>query len=135
MWIPFLSRWLFNRSRKIFRFNDGRRVRAVDPVAAALALKEHPTYLRKHLFDSMRGDVDAQRIVAQAACDVFDVKPLDANGRGLSMTERIELVMGFDLYLSALKKNSVAFPTSPSSTVPTSEPSTEAITPATSASG
>lgn len=126
---------LWSRRRKIFRFWDGHRTRAVDPVSAAIALKEHPSFLRRHLREAMEGDIEAQKIVAATACDVFDAKPLDAKGRGLSTAERIELVMGFDLYLSALKKNSRSSVIPPSSTELTSPASAEPTTPPMSASG
>src|SRR5690606_11840541 len=52
------------------------------------------------------GDKEAQQIVAKVATDVFGVHSLDATGKsGLTVAERIELVMAFDLYLMQLKKN------------------------------
>ncbi len=133
-----LLRWLANRRwnkrRLIFRFHDGRRIRRVDPVEIALALHEHPEYLPEHLGEASDGHLGAQRTVAQAACDVFGVQPLSEKG-GLTVAERIELMQAFDLYLLALKKNTVASRISRSSTASTSAGSSATTTNATSDSG
>lgn len=133
-----MLRWFANRRwnkrRLIFRFNDGRRIRRVDPVEIAIALHEHPEYLPEHLKEASSGSPDAQRTVAKAACDVFGVEPLSEN-RGLTVNERIELVMAFDLYLLALKKNTVVSPISRDSTASTSADLSEPTTNDTSVSG
>lgn len=131
-----LFRWLHNRRRKIFRFNDGRRVRSIDPIEAAIGLSEHKTYLPEHLEDARFGDVEALGQVATAACDVFGVQPLSVNGKtGLTVAERLELMLAFDLYLLALKKNTARSLTPASSTESTSTDSSEPTTSDTSDSG
>jgi hypothetical protein len=66
---------------------------------------------------------------------VFGVLPLSSDGRsGLTLNERLELMLGFDAYVRRLKKNTVASATSPSSTESTSAESSEPITSATSPS-
>jgi hypothetical protein len=116
----------------LFRFHDGKRLRRADPLAIAIALHSHPTYLPRHLKDAVDGDKDALQIVAQAATDVFQVQPLQTGG--LTLQERFELMLGFDLYIRKLKKNTVVSATSPSSTASTSEDSSKPTTNATSPS-
>lgn len=116
----------------LFRFHDGKRVRRADPLAIAIALHSHNAYLPRHLNEAVNGDKDALLIVAQAAEDVFGVKSI--NDGGLTLQERLELMLGFDMYVRRLKKNIVASPTSPNSTASTSETSSEPTTNATSPS-
>jgi hypothetical protein len=111
---------IWKRRRLIFRFHDGRRIRAIDPVEVAIALHSHPVFLYRHLSEAADGDFEAQRIVAQTACDVFGVSSVAEDEHyGLTVAERIELVMSFDLYLMELKKNTAVSLTSAPSTVST----------------
>jgi hypothetical protein len=104
--IRLIAQYLWRRRRNIFRYNDGRRVRSADPIAVAIALHEHKTFLPRHLGEATDGDPEAMIIVARAACDVFGVTPLAANGKtGLTAAECLELMQAFDAYLFALKKN------------------------------
>lgn len=124
-----IGRWVHNRRRKIFRFNDGRRIRSADPVEVAIALAEHAEFLPDHLDDARGGDSVALRIVATAACDVFGVRPLSSDGKsGLTVSERLELMLGFDAYLYALKKNTapslIRQPSTASISTDSSEPTT-----------
>lgn len=131
-----LFRWLHNRRRKIFRFHDGRRVRCADPIEVAIGLAEHPTFMPDHLEDARWGNEDALEKVATAACDVFGVSPLSTDGKsGLTVGERLELMLAFDLYLLALKKNIGRSPTRPPYTVSTSPVSSGKTTSDTSGSG
>ena len=99
---------LWQRRRLIFRYHDGESQRAADPVEIAIALHGHTEFLYRHLEDAAEGDKDAQQVVARAACDAFGVEPLSPDGSyGLTVAERIELVMAFDLFLMKLKKNTV----------------------------
>ncbi|MGV3486237.1 MAG: hypothetical protein ACO1RT_17595 [Planctomycetaceae bacterium] len=121
---------IWNKRRLIFRFNDGQAVRAVDPIEIAIALHEHKEYLPAHLHDAADGDKEAQRIVARAACDAFGVMAWNGFNEGLTVAERIELMMAFDAYLDTLKKNIAFSPilrtytasTSKASGAPTTKP-------------
>lgn len=131
-----LFRWLHNRRRKIFRFNDGRKIRSADPIEVSIALAEHAKFLPEHLEDARWGDVESLEIVATTACDVFGVQPLSADGKsGLTVGERLELLLAFDLYLMALKKNIGRSPTPRSSTESISPGSSGKTTSDTSGSG
>ena len=129
MLINWLRNKLWQRRRLIFRFHDGKRIRRADPLAAAIALHAHPKYLPRHLGQARDGDKEAIQIVADAATDIFGLQPLSADGRqGLTINERLEIMLGFNAYLRALKKNTVASATSHSSTVATSIPSSDPAT-------
>lgn len=129
-------RWLWSRRRSIFRYYDGSKTRAIDPIAVAIALHEHPKFTFRHLQEAAAGDQEAMLIVAATACDVFGVTPLAADGKsGLTIPERLELMLVFDVYCLALKKNIAPSPIPPTSTVSTSPKSSEPITNDTSVSG
>lgn len=131
-----LRNYLWQRRRKIFRFRDGKSVRGADPIVVALALHRHKEYLPEHLVDAANGVQEARESVAAAACDVFSVTPLADNGKhGLTVAERIELMMAFDAYLHALKKNTKHSPTPQTSSDATSQSSSEPTTNDSSASG
>lgn len=120
-----LSQRLWQKRRQIFRFNDGSRVRAVDPIAIAVALKEHKEFLPRHLTGAVNGDPESRKKVADAACDVFGVVPFDGLKTGLTVAERIELMLAFDLWMLTVKKNFAFSQMSQTSTESTSTFSSE----------
>lgn len=129
MLINWLRNKLWQRRRLLFRFHDGKRIRRADPLSAAIALHSHPKYLPRHLVEARNGDKEAMQIVADAATDIFGLQPLSPDGkRGLTLNERFEIMLGFNAYLRALKKNTVASATSRSSTAATSPPSSSPTT-------
>lgn len=130
-----LRQWLWRQRRLIFRFNNGSKIVAVDPISIAIAIHEHPQFLPRHLREAADGDREAQTIVANAACDVFDVTRFDGYKTGLTVAERIELMMAFDTYLHALKKNTVHSLTLPINTASTSPTSSAPTTNDTSGCG
>lgn len=132
--ISIIREWLWRRHRAIFRYRDGRKIRSIDPIAVALALHAHPRFLPTHLAEAAGGDAEAMETVAQAACDVFGVAPFNGQS-GLTIAELIELMLAFDVYCLALKKNTGILPTRPNSTVLTSPILSDEITNDTSASG
>lgn len=133
--LNWLRNRLWQRRRLLFRFHDGSRIRRADPLAIAIALHAHPTYLPRHLSEAVDGDKDALLTVAQAATDVFGVAALTSQYKsGLTLNERLELMLAFDAYLRALKKNTVASATSPSSSGSISPGSSGATTSDTSPS-
>lgn len=136
MILQWIRNWLWRRRRLIFKFWDGAKVRGIDPVEAAIGLHSHPQFLHRHLSEAAKGDSEAQKLVAATACDVFGVRSFNPQTQtGLTVAERIELVMSFDIYLIDLKKNTVRSRTVPSSTESMSVNSPEPTTNATSDSG
>lgn len=128
-----IFRWIrnrrWNKRRLLFRFYDGSKIRSIDPVVAGIALHAHDTFVYRHLHEAANGDAESQLIVAQTASDVFGVAAVDNDGsHGLTISERVELMMAFDLWLMALKKNIARSPTSATYTVLTSHGSSETTT-------
>ena len=114
-----------NRKRGLFRFEDGRQLRAADPLEIAQRMAVHPRYKPMHLSGAERGHRVDQKIVARAAVDIFDVEQWDDRKQiGMTQAELISLMISFDNYLLALKKNTRRSPTSPASTAATPQPST-----------
>ena len=104
--------YLFRRSRKrhIFRFREGRRYRYVDPVTVSLLLAEHPEYLPRHLEEAREGDLEAIEICGRAAIDAFGVEPADPNSpSGMTLSDRVKLLIAFDLWIIGLKQKHDAF--------------------------
>jgi hypothetical protein len=110
--IQWIRNRIWNRRRLIFRYHDGVRTRRADPIELAAGLHAHDAYLHSHLSEAVDGDRDAIDIVARTACDVFGVHPLAVDGKsGMTVAERVELMLAFDLYLIELKKNIDPSPT------------------------
>jgi hypothetical protein len=127
--LRFIGQLLWRRRRNIFRYNNGRKICCIDPVVAMFGLHEHKSFLPRHLGEAVDGDPEAMRIVCQAACEVFKVHPLSADGKsGLTASEMIELMIAFDAYLFALKKNIERSQTKPGYMASTSQGLSESIT-------
>ncbi len=101
----FLRRYVSARKKLIFRFHDGQRNCCADPIVVAGRLKAHPQFLPQHLIEARDGDAMAIKIVGDAACHAFDVQPLDGDGNGLTLSDRVALLLAFDYWVDALKKN------------------------------
>lgn len=106
-----LRQRIHDRRRRIFRYYDGRKLCAADPIRIALELHDHPTFLHRHLLEAANGDRDAQKIAAETASDVFRIPELQPDGSGLTISERVDLLLAFDLYLLTLKKKPASSPT------------------------
>ncbi len=128
MFLTALRRWYWNRHRAIFHYHDGHRRCKIDPVAALIALNAHPRYLQdRHILEANEGDPQAIAIMQEAARDVFGVQPFDGR-RGLTISETIDLLIGFDNYLLSLKKSGSLSPTPPQSTDATYPESSDGTT-------
>lgn len=101
-----------NRQRAIFRFWDGRYERGIDPISTHLAIIAHPTYNSET--DPYLADLDtpegheAHAKMVRACQDVFGIPVFaEVNGKtvGLTNYECINLMVDFNQYLIALKKN------------------------------
>lgn len=108
--IAFISKLWRPKGRHIFRFRVGRRWRYADPVTVHMLLAEHAEYLPRHLAEARAGDLEAIEICGRVACDAFGVSSLDDDPkRGLSIAERIKLLLAFDHYKMALRHKHDAF--------------------------
>lgn len=107
LWL-WVQRQLGADPRTIFRFWDGRRWRAVDPIPVYRALCETPGFHPEESLEALRGPdeslvLDATKTVSEAVRSAFDIKPLDAGG--LTETECLSLYADFREYLGPLKKS------------------------------
>lgn len=132
----FLRRRLpsFNRPdrRAIFRYWDGTRTRAIDPLIVLQRFERHPDYredVTPKLAES--GDHDAQDLCFQVLCDVFEVKLFDGDS-GLTVTELVQLQNTFGEFVEAVKKNIWSLPT-PSPLTDAESTSSDSPEPTTSA--
>lgn len=107
MLLGWFRRWLHNRRRMIYRFWDGTRYRAVDPIDIHLKLQSHPTYnAQRHLREIDEGDVESTRVTCQAVQDVFCVQPYNSNTkRGLTVGEQLGLLADFYFWIEDQKKS------------------------------
>lgn len=96
---------LFNRRRRgLFRFHDGQRYRYVDPLFVSQSLAADPEYLPRHLGDARKGDREAIGICSRAASRAFGLRDFDGK-RGTTLADRIEILLSFEIWVAALKKN------------------------------
>lgn len=116
--------------RLIFKFFDGERERAVDPLAALRRLRATGCDINAQL--TLLNDAPDESIreeawlsLVNATREVFDLKPLrdDFTGgggicRGLTEQETFDVFDRFGEFIDALKKNTNPKPTLP----PSSEP-------------
>jgi hypothetical protein len=102
-----IYRWYRNRGRAIFRFWDGRRMRAVDPQVAWLALKEHPEFnIEQDPEFHDAGHRDATERVLAATRVAFGVDVFDGETMtGLTEDETLELYWQFGQWVQFVKKN------------------------------
>lgn len=125
-----LTVWLrmrrMKREREIFRFWDGKKTRAADPLEIWLALKNDPEFnydTTPGFVDA--GDTEAIKVTIGAIRRIFGVKTLEQGG--LTSQECLELLAVYFLYEESLKK-STSEPATPQS--PTgSESSDKSTTP------
>lgn len=110
------------RHRLLFRYHDGRRWKAIDPLVAVMALQEHREYrgdVHPKLIE--QGDPEAIQITLRAVKEVFAVEDYQpASRRGLTLGEQLHLLYTFSRYLELLKKSTVPWPIAPRSTESTS---------------
>lgn len=147
MLLNWIRRTLSNRRRAIFRFWDGTRWRAIDPMVAYRGLdahaefswEEHPLLIEAALDGQLATDPGVTRvawealgITAAAVRDVFAIPVFDGR-RGLTEEELLNLLCDFSEYVRGVKKNISPPPISRQPTGP--GPSSESIKSADSESG
>src|SRR5690606_29518923 len=107
------------KRRNIFRYFDGVRQRAIDPVAVAIAFEEHPTFsMERHVPLALAGDPESIRITVDAARQVFSIPAWSERQRGLTSIETIDLVGKYVAYMESLKKSTSDSPTSSAAMAP-----------------
>lgn len=131
--------WLFRPTRNIFRYHDGTRSRAIDPLVAWRRMWEHPTCNPEKDIEPATGltsdgtpipfDQAAQDRVIAMARDMFDLKPFNENGTGLTIDETQGLLFQFMLFMNAIKKKRARSPTTSAPTELASSPVKSTISP------
>lgn len=111
-----LLRWIrnwrarrLNRRRDIFRFHDGERPRAVDPLTVWHRLHSNPAY---SLDLVQAAECDDPTIASEAAhdlhpilCHAFSVAPFDPlTGKGVTVGETLALLDVYLRYVLEVKK-------------------------------
>lgn len=113
--------WFRARRRAIFRFYDGSRDRAIDPLVAWRTMWEHPTCNPNTDFEpavgiapdgsSTKYDPAAQDRVLDMARQMFGVKAYSEDNPGLTIEETFALLWRFMNYMNTLKKKPAVLPT------------------------
>ncbi len=126
MLLVIAARFIINRRalrndtshRGLFRFNDGVRVRAVDPIAILTALEQHEVFrFDLHPLRAQEGEDEAFLVIADAVRQAFQVPAFTEAGKpGLTVRECFNLLRAFLFYADAQKKNSRLMPICAAST-------------------
>lgn len=124
----FVGNWLrrrfWRRSRNIFEYFDGTRLRRIDPAQAVRSLdtsKEFDWEQDPGLIEF--GNAAALQRTVKAVQKAFDVRPFSTSGtNGLTESETVELLMSFCNWLVYQKKSGSGLLISPTSTESKSSP-------------
>ena len=101
----FFRRWLFNRSRFVFRYWNGHRITVADPMVLWRSLQQNEDF-REEDFKLMKVDALRDNLIGKVAGvvrQVFSLKtPEDA---GLTELECLDLLKAFMAYSGFQKKS------------------------------
>lgn len=105
--------------RKIYRFNDGVRVRCADPMAIlrrlnkveGLAIETDMRLAAEEGDDFAEESSKAQQRISDATRQVFDVPDLESGG--LTESELLALITHFSLFVGRLAESARPLPSSP----------------------
>lgn len=108
----YVQRYFNNRNRALFKYWDGIRWRAVDPLVALRKIADHPKLTTDHLkmLENPQGlpeglAIEAFDTVLVATRDVFNVREWTENRKGLTQAQTRDLLSQFMGYISLLKKS------------------------------
>lgn len=106
LWITDVwRRYRRRRSQALFRFFDGQRTRAVDPLHCWRALDQHAEFSWDMADEIEAGEPQATEICLKAIAEVFGLKRYDANsGGGLTEAEILNLFGEFGAWMEGSKK-------------------------------
>lgn len=131
-----LRRRLWSRSRNIFEYFDGNRLRRIDPAAAVRSLETSDDFDWENDPGLIEfGDQKALNRTVEAVRKAFGVEPLNESSTiGLTESETIELLISFTQWLEFQKKSGSGLLILPASTASASSGS-ESVTSVNSGSG
>ena len=118
--INLFKRWLFNRSRYVFKFWNGHRTVYADPMVVWRSLQQNEDF-REDDFKLMKVDALREKIIGKVAGvtrSVFGVGTVEE--RGLTELECLDLLKAFILYSGFQKKSGEQMQTLPSIAEPES---------------
>jgi len=118
--INLFKRWLFNRSRYVFKFWNGHRTVYADPMVLWRALQQHEDF-REDDFRLMKVEALREKIIGKVAGvtrSVFGVGTVEE--RGLTELECLDLLKAFIAYSGFQKKSGEEMPTLPLTAEPKS---------------
>ncbi len=116
--LNFFKRWLFNRSRYVFKFWNGHRTVLADPMVIWRTLQSNEDF-REDDFKLMKVEALREKIIGKVAGitrEVFELKPLHEGG--LTELECLDLLKAFMMYSGFQKKSGDKTQTSPLDTEP-----------------
>jgi hypothetical protein len=102
----------FRRRRKIFKFYDGKKKRAIDPMIPFRSLGQNEKFDWEKTPLEMKasqqiGDIKlfflSTGLTVDAVREAFQVEPFDQGG--LTDFECVDLLLDFSIWINALKKN------------------------------
>jgi hypothetical protein len=103
--LTLFRRWLFNRSRFVFRFWNGHRIATGDPMVIWRALQQHEDF-REEDFKLMKVDALRDKTIGKVAKVVQEVFSLPAlEDGGLTELECLDLLKAFMTYSGFQKKS------------------------------
>ena len=104
--VDYFRRRRRNRDRQLFRYFDGRRTLAIDPLEVHIALELHDQFNWNDGDLLVAGDPEVTQRVISTVCDVFHVEKWDGEtGRGLTGAECLEVFDSYLAYCEEVKKN------------------------------
>lgn len=125
--------WWRQRQRAIYRYWDGQRTRAIDPLIAWRKMWEHPTCRPQDDFGPATGmnadgtatpfEQEALDRVLSMAREMFDLRQFSETSPGLTIDETLSVLWTFIAFMNALKKKRAPLPT----TSPPTESSSSAL--------
>lgn len=118
--INLFKRWLFNRSRYVFKFWNGHRTVYADPMVLWRALQQNEDF-REDDFKLMKVDALQNKLIGKVAGvtrSVFGVGTVEE--RGLTELECLDLLKAFIAYSGFQKKSGDQMPILPSIAEPES---------------
>ena len=128
--LNFFKRWLFNRSRYVFKFWNGHRTVFADPMVIWRALQSNEDF-REDDFRLMKVEALRDKIIGKVAGitrEVFELKSV--HDGGLTELECLDLLKAFMMYSGFQKKSGDRMQTLPQDMEPehsddsTAEPNT-----------
>lgn len=130
-----LRRWTESRRRAVFRFWDGTRTRAIDPMVAYRALRSHPKFdwavTPKEIdIPNEKISLEALALTAEAVRIAFQLPECSAGG--LTEWECVRLLIAFTRWNDAVKKKAAGSRIRPPLTDSPASPATSSETTSTS---